>query len=143
MKRIIRDTDGNYSVNLNQNEIILLVSGYIPYIIFERDPQIPESEYLWINYVPIAEDLIPPIFEPFPCRILSYVSFVNPIHILTLSPDEFSIDFIEIIKEFKRNMEKSDEFVRSTTLLPQTQAPTVLLKALHEKGSRPRPARRV
>ncbi|WP_147383609.1 hypothetical protein [Nitrosomonas supralitoralis] len=118
MKRINREKDGNFSVNLSQNEIITLVSGYIPYIIFERDPEIPEGEFLWINYVPNEDDIIPPVIDAFPCRILSYVSFVKPIYILTLSPDEFSIDFMEMIAEFKEKMEKSNEFVRSNISLP-------------------------
>lgn len=140
MKRIKRDKEGNFSVNLSQNEIITLLSGYIPYIIFERDPEIPEGEFLWINYQPKEDDIVPPIIDPFPCRILSYVCFVKPIHILTLSPDEFSIDFMEIIEEFKANVEKSDEYIRSTISLPMAAlSPCYSLQA---QGSNRQPARK-
>ncbi len=105
-----------YSLNLDQAEIIMLVSGYIPYVVFESDPEIPDGEFLWIHYEPADNDFIPPI-DPFPCRILSYVSFANQIHILTLAPDEFDLDFLEMIEEFKANMEKVGECVRSTASL--------------------------
>ncbi|PSJ16364.1 hypothetical protein [Nitrosomonas supralitoralis] len=142
MKRINRDKEGLFNVNLSQNEIITLVSGYIPYLIFERDPEIPEGEFLWINYVPKEDDIVPSIIAPFPCRILSYVCFVKPIHILTLSPDEFSVDFMEMIEEFKANMEKSDEYVRSTMSLPN--AALSPFNSLQAPGSRrSHPGRRV
>ncbi|WP_147383590.1 hypothetical protein [Nitrosomonas supralitoralis] len=134
MKRINRDKEGFFNVNLSQNEIVTLVSGYIPYIIFERDPEIPEGEFLWINYASKEEDIVPPIIDPFPCRILSYVCFVKPIHILTLSADEFSIDFMEMIEEFKAKVEKTDEYIRSTISLPKAAlSPFNSLKA---QGSR-------
>ena len=117
MKTVNCDEDGIYSLNLDQAEIIMLVSGYIPYVVFESDPEIPDGEFLWIHYEPKDNDFIPPI-DPFPCRILSYVSFANQIHILTLAPDEFDLEFMDMIEEFKANMQKAGECIRSTASLP-------------------------
>lgn len=117
MKTVNCDEDGIYSLNLDQAEIIMLVSGYMPYVVFESDPEIPDGEFLWIHYEPKKNDFIPPI-DPFPCRILSHVSFANQIHILTLAPDEFDLEFMEMIEEFKANMAKAGECVRSTASLP-------------------------
>lgn len=114
MKIVNRDEDGAYSLKLSQAEIISLVSGYIPYIVCEIDPEIPEGEFLWIHYAPAENDIIPPFIDPFPCRILSYGGFANLLHILTLSPIEFNLDFMELVEEFRDNMKKSDKSVRFT-----------------------------
>ncbi len=94
----------------------MLVAGYIPYVVVESDPEIPNNEFLWIHYEPKENDFIPDL-DPFPCRTLSYVSFANQIHILTLAPDEFDLDFMDMIEEFKANMERAGECVRSTASL--------------------------
>ncbi|PSJ16143.1 hypothetical protein [Nitrosomonas supralitoralis] len=114
MKKVNIDEDGAYSLKLNQDEIILLVSGYIPYIVCEKDPEIPEGEFLWIHYAPAENDIIPPIIDPFPCQILSCGVFANRLHFLTLSPIEFNLDFFDLIEEFRDNMKKSDKSVRFT-----------------------------
>ncbi len=112
MKKINKDEDGVHSLNLSQTEIITLVSGYIPYIVCEEEPEIPEGEFLWIKYVPAENDIIPPLIDPFPCRILSYGCFANLLHILTLSPVEFDLGFRNMIEEFKENIKKEDKYVR-------------------------------
>jgi len=108
---------GIYSLNLSQSEIIMLVSGYIPYVVFENDPEIPDDETIWIYYEPKENDIIPHIY-PFPCRIISYVTLSHQT-ILTLVPNEFNAELMEMIEKFKVKMERAGECVHSTASLPR------------------------
>lgn len=36
----------------------MLVSGYIPYVVFESDLEIPDDEFLWIHYAPKVNGFI-------------------------------------------------------------------------------------
>ncbi|PSJ15951.1 hypothetical protein [Nitrosomonas supralitoralis] len=108
---------GIYSLNLDQSEIIMLLSGDLPYVIFVNDPEIPDDECVWIYYEPKAKDIIPPIY-PFPCRVLAYEQLPNQTHILTLTPEESDLALIEKIKEFRANLKRMDEYIRPTASLP-------------------------
>lgn len=60
------------------------------------------------------------VIENFPATVkfwwINSKSTLN--HILTLTSNEFDLDFMEIIEEFKVNLEKAGECVRSTASLP-------------------------
>ena len=119
MKTIYTDEDGNFRVSMTQHEIIMLVSGYIPYAAFSEDPKIPNDEFLWIDQEEQLTDFLP-VLDPIPANVLSCVTFHEHLHILMLEPTELDIELIDVVNEFKLNIQKSGQCVRSTATLPNS-----------------------
>ena len=117
MKTIYTDEEGKFRVSLTQHQIIMLVSGYIPYVACSEDPQIPNNNFLWIDHEEQFNDFLL-VLHPIPANVLSRVTFHDHLHILTLSPVDLDIELLQLVNEFKLNMQKAGECVRSTVKLP-------------------------
>ncbi|PSJ16153.1 hypothetical protein [Nitrosomonas supralitoralis] len=113
--KTINYLNGIYSVSLNQDEVFMILSGEMPCIVFENDPEIPNDECLWVYYEPKTNDILPPIY-PFPCRIISHMRLENQNYVLMLTPDEPDLAIKERIQEFKAGIKRVDEFAGSVAL---------------------------
>lgn len=104
--------DDLYTIDLSQQEIILLYLGVIPYIALTEDPKIPDNELLFINQVEHPGDKFP-ILDTIPCKVLSSVCFSPDLYILTVKPDEIDLEFEQYLNELRVGMENKSTYLRT------------------------------
>lgn len=104
--------DDLYSIDLTQQEIILLYLGVIPYLLLTEDPKIPDNEFLFINQIESEGDAFPAL-DSFPCNVLSSVCVSPSLYILTVKPDEIDSEFQQYLDRIGAGVLQNSSYLRT------------------------------
>ena len=113
--------EGEYQINLFTEELLSLVSGVVPYLAFDDEPDIPPGSLLTVYHETKGNEVE---YDPVICNTLSLISFVNEsgsLYLLTVKPLDVDFDLQLKAESILHNLVDKNLLFKSSSYLVQSE----------------------